>query len=171
MVMDWPASSPLASVRLLLEPLTVRHADEMVDVLAAPVLYDYIGGAAPSAEQLAARYARQALGRSPDGRQGWLNWIVRRKDTHEGIGYTQATLEFEGSAVVADLAWLITPRHQGNGYASEAAAAMCGWLRQSGVDRFAAFINSENRASIGVARSLGMNVTAVVVDGESRWEL
>jgi len=53
--MDWPASEPIISARLLLEPLSVEHAPSMVEVLAEPSLYDYTGGNAPSLELLADR--------------------------------------------------------------------------------------------------------------------
>ena len=53
--MDWPASEPIISARLLLEPLSVEHAPLMVEVLAEPSLYDYTGGNAPSLELLADR--------------------------------------------------------------------------------------------------------------------
>ena len=169
--MEWPDVAPLASDRVLLEPLTVQHAEEMVDVLSEPELYRYIGGEAASVEQLTRRYALQSAGRSADGSQGWFNCIVRRKDTRDAIGYTQATMEWEGSSMTADIAWVIAPRHQGLNFASEAGAAMCEWLRQNGVAQFVAFIDPDNRSSIGVALNLGMHMTDAIVDGENRWEL
>lgn len=168
--MDWPAPSPLTSDRLRLEPLAPEHAEEMVDVLAASALYEFIGGDAPSVDQLRGRYTRQSVGRSPDGSQGWLNWIVRRADTAQAIGFTQATLERGAGVLTADIAWVIAPEHQGRGFASEAAVAMCEWLARRGVSRHVAHISPENRASIGVARKLHLQATDTVVDGENRWE-
>jgi len=46
---------------------------------------------------------------------------------------------------------------------------MVGWLRNCGVDRLVAHVHPEHRASIGVARALGLTPTATVVDGEIRW--
>jgi len=37
---------------LALEPLTVGHADEMVDALSAPDLYEHIGGTPPDSAAL-----------------------------------------------------------------------------------------------------------------------
>lgn len=167
--MDWPTAPPLTSARLLLEPLTVEHAGEMVGVLAPLSLYEYIGGRPPTTEQLTRRYGRQAAGRSPDGAQGWLNWVIRRRDTNAAIGYTQATLEQLGPVVAADIAWVVTPSQQGSGFATEAATAMCEWLRQQGVAQLIAYINPENLASATVAHKLGMRATDTVVDGETRW--
>lgn len=166
----WPAAVPLETARLRLEPLTVEHATEMVDVLADPSIYEYVGGTAPTAAQLSRRYARQIVGRSPDGRQGWLNWIVRRRDRGEAIGFIQATVSHEGGRVVADIAWVLSPRHRGAGFATEAAAAMGDWLRRQRVELLAAYISPANEPSIGLARRLGLHVTDVTADGESRWE-
>jgi RimJ/RimL family protein N-acetyltransferase len=142
----------------------------MVDVLADPALYEYTGGAAPSLEQLQARYAAQSAGRSGDGSQWWLNWIVRLKDTGEPVGFVQATVESEGPERVANIAWVISPRHQGHGIASEAARAMLTWLQSQEVVRFVAYINPGHQASMGVARRLGLSPTTVIQGGETRWE-
>lgn len=51
--------------------------------------------------------ASLAAGRSPQGHEGWWNWVVRRHDTGEVIGYVQATVERSGDDGSADLAWVI----------------------------------------------------------------
>lgn len=168
--MDWPAAALLMSDRLLLEPLSPGHAKEMAAVLAPPALYEFIGGEPPSVDQLRSRYARQSAGRSQDGSQGWLNWIVRRTDSEEAVGFVQATLERDSEGMVADVAWVITPDHQGRGFAPEAATAVRTWLARRGVTRFVAYISPENRPSIAVARKLRLHLTDTVVDGEDRWE-
>ena len=167
---DWPTAELLESGRVLMEPLTIRHAGEMAEVLADPVLYRYTGGRAPSAEELTERYTRQVVGRSADGRQGWLNWVIRRRDSGEAIGFTQATLTCERGTVAAEIAWVVNPRHQRNGFASEAAVAMHEWLRSRGIERFVAFIAPANQPSISVARKLSMRATGLAVDGEDRWQ-
>ena len=161
----------LTTERLVLEPLSVAHAAEMVGVLADPALYEFTGGEAPTLEELRNRYARQSAGRSGDGTPWLLNWIVRVKETDMPVGYVQATVEPDGSHDVAEVAWVISPDHQGHGIASEATAAMLGWLRSQGVDRFAAYIHPEHHASMGVARRQGLHPKTVVQDGEIRWAL
>lgn len=172
--MDWPRAAPLTTSRLLLEPLTEDHAREMVVVLAPPDLYVYTGGEPPTEEKLRRRYAVQSVGQSPAGDAGWLNWIVRRADTREAVGYVQATLTTRdaeaGQVVAADVAWLITPTYQGNGYAAEAARTMIDWLHRQGVGVIHAAIHPEHRASERVARRLGLEPTGAVADGESVWQ-
>jgi RimJ/RimL family protein N-acetyltransferase len=142
----------------------------MVDVLADPALYEFTGGEAPTFEELRGRYARLAIGRSGDGAQWWLNWIVRPRDSGVPVGFVQATVESGGAERVAEIAWVISPDHQGNGMASEAAQAMLGWLKLHGVTRFAAYIHPGHHASMGVARRQGLHPTTVVQEGEIRWE-
>lgn len=144
----------------------------MVDVLADPALYEFTGGEAPSLDELQARYARQSAGRSGDGSQWWLNWIVKLKDgdADTPLGFVQATVEPEGLEQVARIAWLISPGHQGCGIATEAAHVMITWLRLQGVNRLVADINPGHEASMRVARRQGLTPSAVIVDGEVRWE-
>lgn len=168
--MDWPAPVTLTSARLRLDPLGAEHASEMVDVLADPSIYEYIGGAPPSDEQLRRRFTVQARGHSEDGSQGWFNWIVRLRDSGAPAGFVQATVSRGEHGLEANIAWVITPIHQGCHLASEATGAMISWLKSVGVDRYVAFIHPEHRASMGVARHQGLQETAFVDDGEARWE-
>ena len=62
--------------RLDLEPLAVAHAAELAPVLDDPFLHEFTGGAPLSAAALAARFARLAERRSPDGDQLWGNWVI-----------------------------------------------------------------------------------------------
>ncbi|TFB67185.1 N-acetyltransferase [Cryobacterium sp. Hz7] len=167
--MDWPQPELVCSERLLLEPLAVDHAASMVDVLADPSLYEYTGGEAPSLDLLHSRYAAQSVGQADDGSQWWLNWIVTYRDTGEPAGFVQATVECDGSMLVAEIAWVISPRRQGQGIASEATQMMIGWLRAHEVNRFTAHIHPEHQASIGVARNQALRPTSTAKDGETRW--
>jgi RimJ/RimL family protein N-acetyltransferase len=161
----------LQTVRLTLEPLRVDHAAEMTPVLADPSLYGFTGGGPPTLEALRAQYERQATGRSPDGAESWLNWIVRRRDDASAIGFVQAAISSDPpqAPVTAVLAWVIGARFQGQGYAREATGALVDWLQRVGVGRLVAYINAENAASIAVARALGMAPTDERVDGEVVW--
>jgi len=168
--MRWPKVETVSSVRLRLEPLSVGHALGMVEVLADASMYEYTGGEAPSLEQLQRRYAAQSVGHSEDGSQGWFNWIVKPRDRNAPIGFMQATVEQNGLELVADIAWVISPFHQGQGLASEAATAMTSWLRSKGVSSFVAYVHHEHSVSMGVARNQGLHPTPMLEDGEIRWE-
>jgi RimJ/RimL family protein N-acetyltransferase len=157
-------AEPLASERLRLEPLTADHAGTMLAVLADPSLYDFTGGVPPTLAELSARYDRQSVGHSPDGAEQWLNWIVVLGE--EPIGYVQATV----AADAAEIAWVVSPEHQGRGLATEAATAMVDWLYAAGVTQVVAHIHPDHTASAAVARRLGLQPTDVVEEGEVRWD-
>src|SRR6184192_1521421 len=133
----WPVAQQLTTERLVLEPLRVEHAGEMVAVLADPVLYEFIGGEPPSEADLTARYRRQ---RTHDG---WVNWVMRSRSSGEAVGTVEATLRDD----VAELAWVVSSRHQGSGYATEATAAAIAWLRENGIERFEAHVHPDHPAS------------------------
>ncbi|WP_448625152.1 GNAT family N-acetyltransferase [Geodermatophilus sp. URMC 64] len=159
------AAGRLSTTRLELEPLRVEHAAEAARVFDDERLHRFTGGTPATEAQLRERYARQVTGRSPDGSEVWLNWMLRRRDTGELVGTVQATVRGR----TAELAWVVAVAHQGQGYAREAALATAVWLRGQGISRFAAHIHPDHAASAGVARALGLSPTGTVVDGETRW--
>jgi RimJ/RimL family protein N-acetyltransferase len=156
--------------RLRLDPLRTDDADEMAGVLAAPSLYAFTGGGPPTRAELRRRYAAQVVGRSADGRERWLNWILRRRVEGDAIGFVQATV-VEGGA---DVAWVIGVPWQRHGYAAEAAGSMLAWLVSpepggAGVRVITAHIHPDHAASSAVARRLGLGPTDDVEDGEIVW--
>lgn len=160
----------LETPRLGLEPLRVQHAEEMVPVLADERLYAFTGGTPPALGELRERYARQATGRSPDGVERWLNWIVRRSEDGLAVGFVQAAIADDPPPTTAVLAWVLGVPFHGRGYAREAAAAVVAWLLAVDVGRLVAYIHPEHSASMGVARALGLVPTDARVNGEVVWE-
>lgn len=166
----WPSALPLTTPRLHLEPLRVEHAPEAVETFGDTRLHTWIGGAPRTLTELEARYGRQVEGRSPDGTQGWLNWMSRRSSDGRLVGTVQATLERPtDDHIEASLAWVVGVEYQGRGYGREGALTMARWLREQGVDELTAYIHPGHEASIGIARALGLSATSVLVDGEIRW--
>jgi RimJ/RimL family protein N-acetyltransferase len=163
---DAPA---LQTSRLALEPLRVDHAEEMAPLLADAELYAFTGGTPPTLSELRVRYAGQVTGRSPDGLERWLNWIVRHREDGRAAGFVQAAISEDPPPVTAVLAWVLGLHFQGHGYAREAAEALAAWLGSVGVARLVAYIDDANEPSMGVARSLGMAATDARVDSEVVW--
>lgn len=167
---NWPTVEPIETPRIVLEPLTIAHAAEMVHVLADPALYAFIGGCPPTLNQLQKRYRAQTTGQSADNTQAWLNWIVTLREPRHPVGYVQATVEHRADILEADIAWVISPTHQGCGLATEATAAMIGHLTASGVRRYVAHIHRNHAASAAVARRQGLRPSDIVDNGECRWQ-
>ena len=120
---------PLTSERLRLEPLTVDHAAAMVAVLADPSIYEFTGGSPPTLSELTARYARQAVGHSPDGSEQWLNWVVAARLTTP-VGYVQATVVGDGGG---DRLGDLTRRTRAAAWPPRPPARWWSWLASAGV--------------------------------------
>jgi RimJ/RimL family protein N-acetyltransferase len=157
----------ISSGRLSLTPLAVGDADEMVGVLSGAALYAFTGGSPPSLDELRARYARLAAGRSPDGREEWRNWIIRREPDRAAVGYVQATIT--GGGTRAEIAWVVGLSWQRQGFAAEAVRALVAWLAARGVTAIQAHIHPDHVASAAVARRAGLAPTGQTDDGEQLW--
>lgn len=165
----WPRAEALTTPRLVLEPLRPEHARELAPVLADRALHAFTGGEPADEDELRTRFARQAVGHSPDGAQGWLNWVARDRATHAPVGTVQATITDDEGVGSAALGWVVTTSRQGEGLATEAARAAADWLRDHGVTRFVANIHPDHAASAAVARHLGLAATDERSGGEVVW--
>lgn len=146
------AVNTLAAGELTLEPQVAAHADEMFAVLADPAIYAFENAPPSSAEWLRERFRKLESRRSPDGRELWLNWVVRTRD--EGLaGYVQATVQADGSAAIA---YELASRFWGRGFGRQAVAAMIAELAtRHGVRRLFAVAVRENARSLGLLERLG----------------
>jgi RimJ/RimL family protein N-acetyltransferase len=160
------AEARIRTGRLELEPLTAGDADEMVGVLGDQRLHDFIGGRPATLEELRARYAVLADGRSPDGTQEWRNWILRLRDG-TAVGTVQATIVDDGRA--AEIAWVVGTPWQGRGLASEAAIGLVAWLEARRVRTITAHVHPDHRASAAVAARAGLEPTGERHAGELVW--
>jgi RimJ/RimL family protein N-acetyltransferase len=153
----------IATERLLLTPLAVTDAADMVGVLADPELYRFTGGEPPTGPELEERYRAQ-VGGSGVPHETWLNWIIRLGA--EPIGFVQATVTADRST----LAWLVGTGWQRQGFAVEASRGMNHWLATNGAGPPAAWIHPAHVASHRVAERLGLVPTDERDgDGEILW--
>ena len=163
--MQLPATPELQTRSLSLLPLRETDAREMMSILADRGLYRFTGGGPPTLRDLEARYRSQVSGPS-SGSDVWHNWILRLQESDCAIGFVQATL----SGNTADVAWLVGTDWQRCGYAKEAAAEMCRWLRECGIGSLTAHIHPNHLASELVAKAIGLQRTDKVdADGEVVW--
>jgi RimJ/RimL family protein N-acetyltransferase len=158
----------IVTERLSLVPLRVEDADEMAGVLGDQRLHEFIGGEPNTITGLRERYARLVAG-SPDPDELWLNWVVRRRSDAQPMGTLQATLTMRNGESTANVAWVIGVDWQNQGFASEAARALVGWLRQHGADNVVAHIHPDHQASAAVAMRAGLRPTDEQADGERVW--
>jgi len=140
--------------RLVLEPLTPAHADELLAPLADPRLYVHVPQDPPvSLAALRERFVLLGARRSPVGDQLWLNWVLRGKHDGQARGRVQATVTTEARAWIA---YEVFPEHWGRGFATEACRRMIEWsIDVLGVRQFAAEVDSLNSASLRLLERLG----------------
>lgn len=162
-------AKPVTARRLILEPLSAGHADEMAAVLADPGLYAFTGGSPPTRQELRARYERWIAG-SPDPAVSWCNWVISLRSPGFLAGTVQATIS-TGDEPAAEVAWVVGTRWQGQGIATEATRALVGWLGRQSVKTVIAHIHPDHQASAAVAAAAGLTPTGQQQDGEMRWRL
>lgn len=128
-----PVQGPPWSSRLLIEALRVEHLPELATHLRVPEVYEHIGGV-PSLEDCILDRTRALEGPGPtSGTERWLNFLVRDRSSHQMLGRLEATLHDS----IAEVAFLFSPLHWGQGLGLEALA----WLhteiqRTHGIHRF-----------------------------------
>jgi RimJ/RimL family protein N-acetyltransferase len=162
-----PTAEQIVTDRLTLTPLDAADADAMVNVLGDERMHEFTGGRPLTLDELRSRYRQLSVGRSPDGSERWLNWIVRITAEREAVGAMQATVAADGRS--ADVAWEIGVPWQGRGIGSEAATAVVAWLVEQNVVQIRALIHAQHVASARVAARAGLEPTTEVVDGEVVW--
>lgn len=147
---------PLAE-GLRLEALAADHADALYPVLADPALYAYLDyGPPPSPGYLREVFTQLAQGRSADGSEVWLNWVVLvpGPQGEEAAGYVQATIIAPGTCWVA---YVFGSRFHGRGIARRATAAMVEHLHAHfGITLLLASAEAAHGRSIHLMQQLGM---------------
>jgi RimJ/RimL family protein N-acetyltransferase len=84
----------------ILEPQMASHARQMFVVLSDPAIYEFENSPPESEEWLVNRFKKLESRKSPDGKQAWLNWVVRLPN-QELAGDVQATSLESGMCYVA----------------------------------------------------------------------
>ena len=83
--------------------------------------------------------------------------------------WTPSTSARAGSHAQPELGWSLMRQHWGHGYATEAAAAIRDWARESRhIDRLVSLISPDNLRSQRVAERLGAVPTESVVPADSK---
>ena len=134
---------------LRLEPQTAAHADEMYVVLGDPAIYTYENEPPPSLAWLRSRYATLETRLSADGRERWLNWVIRLP-AGELVGYVQATVFADARAAIA---YEVSSAYWGRGLARRAVEAMMGEL--AGHYDVRSLFAVHKRENLGSAHLLG----------------
>ena len=153
--------------RLRLEPQLAAHAEAMFVVLSDPAIYAHENAPPKSLEALRERYTKLETRRSADGRELWLNWVLRQRGRDDLIGYVQASVHGGGEALVA---YELGSAHWGRGLGSEAVAAMIGELVATyGVHTVLAVFKRSNLRSRRLLERLAF--AAPGAEDRARWQV
>jgi RimJ/RimL family protein N-acetyltransferase len=130
--------------RLVLEPLSHRHAAGLVAALGHPEVHRYLG--APDVTTVEALHARiDRVARAPAG-ESWINFAILRADDGAIVGRLEATSYGDW----AEIAYLVGPAYQRRGYAVEATRWLIAQLASAGVREVWAAVHPDNAASCAV---------------------
>jgi len=165
------AESQLLTRRLVLEPLLPRHPPALFAGLTDRALYAFMDAKPPeSVEVLRAQYHVWSARKSPDGKQHWLNWAARLRDSDRYAGWFQATVSPHREA---DIAYLVFASHQRIGLGVEGCTAVIKHIRERyRVSKVAASVDARNTPSVKLAERLGMKrVTSRAPSPELRYEM
>jgi RimJ/RimL family protein N-acetyltransferase len=158
---------PIETARLLLRPLEPGDVDALHAYQSRPDVCRYIPYEPRTREVIAERLADPEKTRSTLEAEGQvIDLAVIRKDTGELIGDVVLfwrSAEHRGG----ELGYVINPDHVGQGFATEAAAALLELAFDGlGLHRVIGRIDARNDASAAVLRRIGMRQEAVLVENE-----
>lgn len=170
--MDVASLLPMTTPRLSLRLFTPGDADDLYAYQSLSSVARYLYRPAHTrerSEQVAAERAAHSVW-CADGDK--LALAVCRRDEPGLLGEVTLTLA-DARAAQAEIGWTVDPRHQGHGYATEAAVVLAGFaFDRLGVHRLYARLDVENTGSVRVCERLGMRREAHLVENDldgDRW--
>ena len=167
--------------RLCLRTPTPRDAEALYDLFADPEVMHGLGK-----EPVAALGEARAM--IEEGLDGWRTdglgpFILETTATDRQVvgqaglmifdtrGWRPSSWASAGSHAQPELGWALIRAHWGQGYATEAAAAIRDWARECrSIDRLVSLISADNVRSQRVAERLGAIPTETVTPVDSRRE-
>jgi RimJ/RimL family protein N-acetyltransferase len=137
-----------------IEPRLPGHAEGLFQVLSDALLYEFVDEVhrPASVAALQERLERNAGGKSPDGTQDWLGWVIRDREG-EIVGSITATIH---PSRETDIAYAVASKHWGKGYARSAVRQLLRRLAaEHGVTTFCIVAERLNVRSVRLAEQLG----------------
>ncbi|MCC7368484.1 MAG: GNAT family N-acetyltransferase [Chloroflexi bacterium] len=161
-----PASPPqptqLRTARLLLRPPAVSDAEAYFQMASNPEFAVF--GARRPANMDVMRRAMERIVAIPWGQRA--EFAVER----DGMVIGRLTLEIDRVNLVATLGYGIAREHWGHGLATEAAAAVTGYVFETlGLEKVVARVDPRNVASVRVLEKLGMQREGLLRSQVVRW--
>ena len=156
---DWP----LETERLVLRPYNDGDLENLHALYSRPEVARWLYYEPSTLEQSREKLARKVAGTELSEDSGLSAAVELRDGTYVGDGVL-FDLSVEHKTV--ELGFSFDPRHQGNGYATEAARALVDWAFSQGFHRVIGRLEARNTPSARVLEKLGMRREALLVENE-----
>jgi RimJ/RimL family protein N-acetyltransferase len=151
-------SWPVRTERLLIRPVTPDDFPRLFEIRATPSVAHWLTGRPATYEAYVERYG------TPERQASTLVMEVGEAvigDLFLGVEtpYAQIEVREEAAGTLGVMGWLVDPTYAGQGYATEAAAAMlriC--FEDLGLHRVVAGAFADNPASVRVMEKIGMRI-------------
>jgi RimJ/RimL family protein N-acetyltransferase len=154
-------NTSFTSARLRIEPLGGRHAALLFECLSDPAIYEWISLPRPQdVESLRARWERVARFPHTGVEVMDFAWAVQRIDDGAWLGRMDA--EVTALGVATNVGYVFASSWWGQGYGTEAVAALSEHLRRRGVVRQHATVTLGNEASCRVLERVGFQRERVI---------
>jgi RimJ/RimL family protein N-acetyltransferase len=137
--------------RLLLRQWRDTDLDAYAELLADPNVMRFLGDGSTANRNDAWRH--MALHAGAWSLRGFSHWAVELRDTGEFVGRLGPW--FPEGWPDLEIGWVIAPRHQGRGYATEGGRVALRVAHQHLAERVISLIRPGNEPSVAVARKLG----------------
>jgi RimJ/RimL family protein N-acetyltransferase len=141
--------------RVVLRRFRRRDVAEFVAYRTRPDVARYQSWDAPYPLEEGERFVRQMMTRHPDTPGEWFQFAVVLHSAGQLIGDCAAMPRADDPSQ-CEIGFTIAPRHQGRGYATEAARLLVDYLFARGKHRITACCDPRNAASVAVLERLAM---------------
>ena len=159
---DWPLETP----RLTLRPLVEGDFDAMHEMRSNPDVMRYLYQEPYTPEETRSALARRSASAAWVREGDWLSAAVVERATGLVVGDVALHWVSERDRT-AEIGFVLDPRHQGKGFATEAARALLDWtFTTAGFHRVIGRTEARNAASARVLEKLGMRLEAHFVENE-----
>jgi RimJ/RimL family protein N-acetyltransferase len=159
---DWP----LETSRLTLRPFVAGDFEALHETRSNPEVVRYLYHEPFSPDQTRDSLARKMAGTSWAKEGDWLGAAVVERASGHMVGDVGLQWVSERDRT-AEIGFIVDPRQQGKGYATEAARALVDWAFSSaGLHRVIGRLEARNAASARVLEKLGMRLEAHLVENE-----
>lgn len=157
---------PLETSRLTLRPFVAEDFDAMHEMRADAEVARYLYQG-PLSEDETRQLLTKKISDSAWAREGdWLSAAVVERASGTTVGDIGLEWLSERDRT-AEIGFVFDPRHQGKGFATEAAGALIDWaFTSAGIHRVIGRTESRNSASARVLEKLGMRLEAHFVENE-----